>query len=1039
MKLPGSSRRAVLLLLLALASACDDPRPSTPPAEQSTVVERIAIEDARDGASGTLRGGESRRFRLSATAGEYLELDVVQDGIDLVAVLRGPGGDVLLEVDGPSGPRGAERLVWVAEESGEHRLELRASVGQAEGRFRLELRARRAAGELERRHADAVRRFTRGEELFWNGQLADAATELEAALETWTALRSEGGAELFRLDLWHAEALDRLGRTASRQGDWRASADHHRRAIDLFAELGDGRREAVNRDFLGRNLLKLGEFQAARDAFERAFALWDAADDEHGRGLAWGDLGRVAQRLGENQVALESYERALDVWRRLGKRESEAATLHNLGLLSRRLGRDARALDHLLAAEAIQRELGDTRGRAASLDLLGRLADERGDLPAARRDLELALALHDQLGDRRGRAVTLSTLARVVRQAGEAKRAIALHQQARDLFAELGDRFNEGQAWLNLASLEVDANRADVALDAGLRALEIFRALGEPHGRAEAHYQIAKARRLGGALREAADDLATTLEIFEELRKSTISPTLRADYFATLQRRYDVDVDLLLELAEAHPEERRRRLDEALEVHERRRARTLLEALAVPAERGAADRGAAGDDPRERELVVELRAVDRERAAADPAQRAELELRLRELTDALVEHRARRDASRPAASALAAEPLDPARIRERVLDESTLLVVYGLGVERGVLWVVDREGTRAVRLAEVEALERAAEAAYLALTRSHRREGAATTRRDLCALSHLLLAPLAELDGIDRPGIERLAIVADGVLERIPFGALPLPSGDGACRDEPLLARREIVHLPSASMVAALRAREAGRAAAPNALLVVADPLTDPRFGRLPYTAREADAILDAARERGVRADVARGADASREHFLAARPGTYRRLHFAVHGSLDPEHPELSALVLGARAADAAPLGGLLYAHEIQALDLAAELVVLSACRTALGREIRGEGLMGLTRSFLRAGATRVVVSLWQVDDAATADLMARFYRHLLPDGRPAAALRAAQLELAAEPRRTAPYFWAAFVLQGDWRPPPSPQPSNPRHQETAR
>jgi CHAT domain-containing protein len=162
---------------------------------------------------------------------------------------------------------------------------------------------------------------------------------------------------------------------------------------------------------------------------------------------------------------------------------------------------------------------------------------------------------------------------------------------------------------------------------------------------------------------------------------------------------------------------------------------------------------------------------------------------------------------------------------------------------------------------------------------------------------------------------------------------------------------------------------------------------------------------------------------ASRSVATSGELSNYRIIHFATHGLLNSDHPELSGLVLSLVDEAGRPQDGFLRMHEIYNLKLPADLVVLSACQTALGKEIKGEGLIGLTRGFMYAGARRVVASLWQVDDLATAKLMQRFYQGMLKDGlTPSAALRVAQLELAKQKRWASPYFWAAFVIQGEWK-----------------
>jgi CHAT domain-containing protein len=195
----------------------------------------------------------------------------------------------------------------------------------------------------------------------------------------------------------------------------------------------------------------------------------------------------------------------------------------------------------------------------------------------------------------------------------------------------------------------------------------------------------------------------------------------------------------------------------------------------------------------------------------------------------------------------------------------------------------------------------------------------------------------------------------------------------------------------------------------------------DLRIARLPFTRFEAEAILAAEpRQQSLRATDFR---ANRETATSAELSNYRFVHFATHAILNSHHPELSGIVLSLVNDEGKPVDGFLRLHDIYNLNLAADLVVLSACQTGLGKEIRGEGLVGLTRGFMYAGAPRVVASLWKVDDAATAEFMKRFYAGMLKDNlRPAAALRRAKIDMSKQKRGQSPYYWAAFELQGEWR-----------------
>jgi CHAT domain-containing protein len=191
-------------------------------------------------------------------------------------------------------------------------------------------------------------------------------------------------------------------------------------------------------------------------------------------------------------------------------------------------------------------------------------------------------------------------------------------------------------------------------------------------------------------------------------------------------------------------------------------------------------------------------------------------------------------------------------------------------------------------------------------------------------------------------------------------------------------------------------------------------------MARLAFSRQEATGILAATRGDAMQA---LGFDANRTMATDPALSQYRIIHFATHSILDSQHPELSGIVLSLVDQHGESRDGFLRLHDLYNLNLPAELVVLSACQTGLGKDIKGEGLVGLTRGFMYAGAARVLASLWKVDDAATAELMKRFYQAMLGDEQlpPAAALRQAQIAISRQKQWAAPYYWAGFVFQGEW------------------
>jgi CHAT domain-containing protein len=411
------------------------------------------------------------------------------------------------------------------------------------------------------------------------------------------------------------------------------------------------------------------------------------------------------------------------------------------------------------------------------------------------------------------------------------------------------------------------------------------------------------------------------------------------------------------------------------------------------------------------------------------------------------------------------QPLDLAEIQQQVLDENTLLLEYALGEKRSYLWLVSKRSIDAYELPPRAEIETAARRVYELLNVRPKRGTPPDPQfiTQAQALSQMLLGKAAS-----RLGSKRLVIVAPGTLSYLPFAALPMPAGEKSTAGsyQPLMTKHEIVNLPSASVLSVIRREMAGRQRASQSIAVLADPVfetSDPRlslakngksstktqdalaesdaeeseltrairtmnfshartgFTRLVFSRQEAESIF--ALIPGGKGFKATDFNASRDLILSGQLNRYQILHFATHGLLNSEHPELSGLVFSLIDKDGKPQDGFLRLHEVYNLQLNADLIVLSACETGLGKEIKGEGLIGLTRGFMYSGVPRVIASLWNVDDLATAELMKLFYRGLLKNGLPAgAALRAAQVEMSKQKRWASPYYWAGFVLQGEWK-----------------
>jgi CHAT domain-containing protein/tetratricopeptide (TPR) repeat protein len=1035
----GPPRAALFWIALGLQlTGCGGPDPPSarPAADRSLALAPGVRPEAR------LAGGESHSYGFVLPAGSFLDLTVEQHGIDIVVRLYGPDGKLVTTVDSPNGTRGPEPLPVLADAAGRYRLAVSSpDAGAAPGAYRIVISSLGTATRGDRIRTAAERIFAEGEELRRRDR-ADAYRAAVAKEQQALALFGSCGQRHRQADVLYS-----LGRSHFALGEKAPALDFYRRALRLFQELRDEPLAAKALNGMGQAHRSLGEPEPALASYRQALAIYQRLGDRWGETVALNDLGRMYAALEEFETALSYYSRALQGWRELGDRGNEGLTLSNRAELYASLGDPQRALDDLGRALPLLRAEGRSRDVATALTRKGVALGLAGRLPEGREPLEQALRIQKETGDRRGEAVTLNNLGWLYRHLGKTAEARRCYGEALGIFRTLADRPSQAGALANLGWLESESGNPRAAADLSRQAVSLFKAVQDREGEAAAWIGLAVARRRLGDLEGARAAIEAALGHVEQLRREPASHQLRSSFFSWKQNYYGFYVDLLMQLHHRAPGAGYQA--RALEASEAMRARSLLDMLAD----ARADLRGKGD-PRllrqEAELSLRLNGAERRRrllriggAPPDLLDRAEREVRRllgeRERLEAEI-----RIASPGYAALTQPSPLRLREIQERVLDPGTLLLEYALREERSYLWIVTPTSLRGYELPPRAAIEDAARKAYRLLASRDSTLARTQTQRALNDLSRMLLQPVAEqLQG------QRLVIVADGALHYIPFGALPEPG-----TPEPLAARHEIVTLPSASSLPSLVRTSPGPQKSEVTLAVVADPVfssddrrmagrsiagragagPDPAglesasrggpqagFRRLPFSRGEAQEIL--ALMPPSRRFAALDFAANRETVRSGVLSRYQIVHFATHAVLDTDHPELSGIVLSLVDPGGRPRDGFLRVHEIYQLDLPADLVVLSGCRTALGKAVQGEGLVGLTQGFFYAGARRVLVSLWEVEDPATAELMRRFYVGLLREGKPpAAALQAAQLSMARESRWRAPYYWAGFELQGDWR-----------------
>src|SRR5262245_41533190 len=883
-----------------------------------------------------------------------------------------------------------------------------------------------------------------------------------------------------------ATVLNNIGQIYDSLGEKQKASEKYNEALPIFQAIGDRSGEALVLNNIGAVYHSMGERQKALEKFNEALPIRRAVGDRGGEAETLSNIGVAYEALGETQKALEKYDEALPLWRAVGDRNGEATIITNIGAIYRSLEERQKALEKFNEALSIWRALGDRRGEAITLNHIGLVYKSLGETQKALEKFNEALPIRRAVGDRGGEAQTLNNIGLIYHSLGETQKALEKYNEALRINRAVGDRSGGAVTLHNIGAAYQSLGETQKALEKYNEALSLRRAVGDRNGEATTLLGIARAEQKRGNLTQARQTIEQAVGLIESLRTNIAGQELRASYLASRQEFFESYIDVLMQ---THMQNPAAAFDAvALAVSERARARSLLELL----KEASADIRQGVDSSlleRERSLQQRLNAKATEQARLLNRKHTpeQAESAAKEITSIITEYeelQGKIRASSPRYAALTQpQPLNLSGIQQQVLDPQTLLLEYSLGKNASYLFVVSQTSLSSHQLPKRTEIEAATRRVYELLTAPQPRPGETETKGQARvaearanywpqakALSQMLLGPVAS-----QLGKKRLAIVADGALQYIPFAALPAPSPgndegrNSVAEPQPLFVEHEIVSLPSASTLATLRRETAGRKPAEKSLAVLADPVftnDDTRvrrnvgkaeakektrsadseetdvvslqmtrsgretgviraeggFGRLLSSRREATAILALVpeRERMQALDF----EASRTTALRPELGEYRIVHFATHGILNNVHPELSGIVLSLVDEAGQQQDGFLRLQDIYNLKLPAELVALSACQTGLGKEIKGEGLIGLTRGFMYAGAARIVASLWKVDDQATSELMKRFYQGMLgpEELSPVGALRQAQLSLWKQKQWRAPYYWAAFVLQGEWK-----------------
>lgn len=828
-----------------------------------------------------------------------------------------------------------------------------------------------------------------------------------------------------------AGSWSNLGAIQWRLSNFDQALEHYQKGLALAMETGNKRTQS---HIIGDMALidwNRGHLSEALESFQRSLALGEEIDDRQGVAINLFNIGSLRSDLEEYGEAQDALQKAMDMAKEIGDRGLESACLDALGQLHRYLGDYDIALDQLQKAAAIAEEIHEKRTLAYELKSLASLYESRGKFTEALASDQKALALYEELKEKRGIAVTSNDLGEMYISLHKYKEALPLYQRALAIGNELKSSFILDDTYLGLGWIYYTSREMKEAEEAFTKSEALARETERPQSIWQALYGRSLVYRETDRKAEAAPLMKEAVDLIEKARNEVPLAEQRAGY---LEHKLDVYEDLIGLLVA------QRNSSGAFEYAQRAKARSFLDLLtearinpegtAAPElqERKKKLLKSLGDTQREIENESESDAPDREKIAQLAKKRNQLEADFDNLKIEI-----RKQIPRLADL----EYQKPLGLEEaqRLTEEDSVLLEYFLGNTRSFVFVITRTGADVYPLPAQDEIAKRVRGIREALTKPElvyqSSEGSYTK---YILLAHELYKDLIAAAASTLKGKQRIVIAPDGILNYLPFECLlrkAPPAGNEDFRTLPYLALDfEIQYVPSASVLAAINANKAS-ATTPNQkdLAAFADPSEHPvltaQAGKLRGASGEYPPLPNARLEvqqiarlfPPANVAVFEGQDASELKVKEAKLEQYKRLHFASHGVVDEERPEFSALVLNARGGE----DGFLTMREVFDLRLNADLVVLSACSTGLGQRIRGEGVMGLSRAFLCAGASSVLSSLWNVYDQSTAAFMTAFYTNLKSDRMSkAAALKRARLALIRSKDYSHPYYWAPFVLIGN-------------------
>lgn len=792
-----------------------------------------------------------------------------------------------------------------------------------------------------------------------------------------------------------------------------------------FLEIGNRRGLSVTRIALGNVYSSIDEKQSALEAYQLAEADFPEDMDFIEKARLYNGIGHIYEDFQEWDLSAEQRKEALRLFKRENYLQGQMATLPSLVKLSYLIGSEPDAVNYYSELQSISEKLNDTFFIAITYKQIGDYYFEKQIDDAAIKNYQKTLDVLRSFESKIDRALIENNLGTIYRRRGQYDIAQKYYDSSLKISRETRDKFAEADILYNISRQNFLRNEND-------RALENIR---------------------------------SSIKLTEEILSDFYNSKLTRTYFADAYKRYEFYINLLMKLHAQFPDKNFEK--EALQASEKSRSRSMLEKLRLAMSDIIKDA-----DPsviqKEREIryLLNIKAqmlTSILETKGSEAETSELNKEILTLTNNLESTEAFLKVQSPLYSMIKEPPnFQVDEFQKNILDENTLLLEFSFGKEASYLWVIGKSYIKVSVLPDRQTLDEQIDRLRQLISppesedneeiQSYQKKKADAEKEyweRAQNLSNQLFGNLtADL------GDKKLIVIPDGKLRYFPISALPTPNTENnSSVNKPFLLKNEIVYEPSAVTLNLIKTYNASKLPSKD-FLVLADPVfskNDSRFSQTDESVKNvisqtetktvwskfrSMSVLDSLDRLEVSGDepntilrnfgsekttVISGFSANREIFLKSDISDYKVIHLATHGILNEENPELSGIVLSQYDKQGNMRDGLVWLQDIYGFNLATDLVVLSACDTGIGKEIKGEGLMSLANGFLQSGAKTVIASQWKVDDFASLELMNYFYQSLTDEHITSSqALRKAQISMYHKSR--SPNDWAAFTIYGDFQ-----------------